>query len=421
MKAPGSVHLSAGTSHKERADSHHLLGSSMRRQKQAHHGMLETAGVMERVLQQMPCGIMISDATGRTVLANSAAKQIAKVDSDEKALLSTILHTLRSVRGESIPVEECPWIKALRGESTPLKEYQVVQSHGRYRNVLLSADPITVDERIVGAVVVLIDITRQTHEEEALRKKSAKTERSQIAADLHDTLCQELTAIVLQLRAAEDGVRDGSAKAMRYLRRAQELAQDGLARTRDAIRTLSHEPLENEDLAQGLKYLAHDLFKALPAKLDLSLQNEPRTLAAETRVELLRIGREGLINVVKHAQATEVQIELVYSRQAGLHEVRLCIQDNGRGFVPGSSAGTHGHFGLIGMRNRAERLGGECTITSRPGQGTRITVQAPLRSSPGQGSKQLAVRESGKYDSGCDTIAPESDCSEAGLCGMGLL
>jgi signal transduction histidine kinase len=413
MKARGSVHLSADTPHKECANSHHLLGSSMRRQKQAHHGMLETAGVMEQVLQQMPCGIVISDATGRTVLANRAARLIAKVDSDEKALLSTILDTLRSVRGKNILVEECPWIKALRGESTPFKEYQVVPSHGRYRNVLLSADPITVDERIVGAVVALIDITRQTHEEEALRKKSAKTERSQIAADLHDTLCQELTAIVLQLRAAEDGVRDGSAEAMRYLRRAQELAQDGLARTRDAIRTLSHEPLENEDLAQGLKYLAHELFKELPAKLALSLEHEPRTLATETRVELLRIGREGLINVVKHSQATEVQIELTYSRQAGLHEVRLCIRDNGRGFVPGNSAGNHGHFGLIGMRNRALRLGGECIVTSRPGQGTRITVQAPLRSFPGLGTKLLAVQETKEDDSGCDTTAPESGCSEA--------
>jgi signal transduction histidine kinase len=344
--------------------------------------MWETTGVAEHVLQQMPCGIMISDAKGRTLLANIAAKRIAQIDSDERVLLSIVLDRLRSVHGKSVLFEKCPWIRALRGERTALKEYQVVQSDGGSRNILLNAEPIAVDARIVGAIVVLIDVTRRRDEEEVLQKEAAKRERSQIAADIHDTLCQELSAIMLQLRAAEDGFGDGSGRTMQCLRRARELAQNSLIATRDAVRTLSHEPLESKDLAQGLKSLAHELFKSLSIKLTLSLQNEPRVLAANTRVELLRLGREALINTVKHSQATKVQMELIY----GPREVRLCIRDNGKGFVPGNSSGNRSHFGLIAMRKRAARLGGKCIITSWPGQGTRITVQTPLPLLPALGT-----------------------------------
>ena len=392
MEARSSVHAPAGTVRKPCVDSHHLLGSAPMRRLQSLRDMLETAGAMERILQHLSCGIMISDATGRTVLANIAAKQIVGVDSKGKALSSDFVETLRSVHGERIVPEECPWIKALRGRSTSLREYRVVQSQGGFRNILLSADPITtLDEGIVGAVVLLIDITRRAREEEMLRKKSAETERSQIAADIHDTLCQEFNAIVLQLQAAEDGLHDGSASAMERLRRARELAQDGLVATRDAIGRLSHEPLESKDLAQGLQSVAHEFFNALSTKLDLSLQTEPWPLTTEMRVELLRIGREGLVNVVKHSRATKVQIELVYYPERSPHKVWLSIQDNGKGFVSGGSAGNNGHFGLIGMRKRAARLGGKCIINSRPGQGTRIMVQAPLPSSPARRIKRINV------------------------------
>jgi signal transduction histidine kinase len=195
-----------------------------------------------------------------------------------------------------------------------------------------------------------------------------------MAADLHDTLCQSLSAIVLLLDAADHEFSDDSEKARRHLHCAHKVAVEGLAEARRTMWTLSHESLEKEDLAPALSVIARRLFAGTPVKLKLSLQPETCALSSELRRELLRIGREALANVLKHSNATKVHLDLVYQKR----EVQLCVFDDGHGFVgnPRPSA-SHGS-GLNNMRKRAERMGGKLVINSLPGQGTRVVAALPL-------------------------------------------
>jgi signal transduction histidine kinase len=89
---------------------------------------------------------------------------------------------------------------------------------------------------------------------------------------------------------------------------------------------------------------------------------------------LLRIAQEAVANALKHAQATKIWIKLTTEGR----KISLCIVDNGRGFEPNDVFSSLGHFGLLGIRERAERLGGEMRLASRPGEGTEVEVTAPL-------------------------------------------
>jgi signal transduction histidine kinase len=138
--------------------------------------------------------------------------------------------------------------------------------------------------------------------------------------------------------------------------------------------TLSHESLENEDLAPALSFLAQQFFAGTPVKLKLSLQPETGALPLELRRELLRIAREALANVLKHSNATRVHLDLLYQKR----EVQLRIFDDGHGFVGDPRPGASHGAGLNNMRKRAERMGGKLIINSLPGQGTRLIAALPF-------------------------------------------
>jgi signal transduction histidine kinase len=107
----------------------------------------------------------------------------------------------------------------------------------------------------------------------------------------------------------------------------------------------------------------------------LSLQGEPRKLPPELETNLLRIGQEVLTNALRHARATEFSAELIFSS----HDVRLNLRDNGHGFDPRKK---HEGFGLQGIRERAEDLGGQLSIETWEGNGTAISIALPLSSEP---------------------------------------
>ncbi|MGA8343553.1 MAG: ATP-binding protein, partial [Candidatus Sulfotelmatobacter sp.] len=134
------------------------------------------------------------------------------------------------------------------------------------------------------------------------------------------------------------------------------------------------ESLDNKDPATALAFVAQKLFEGTAVKLQLSLAKDTRALPTEVRVELLRIGKEALSNVLKHARATMVTVELTCLEQ----ELRLSVADDGRGFTSESLLGGRGGFGLFGMRRRAERLGGKLVVESRLKRGTRVVAHLPL-------------------------------------------
>ena len=330
---------------------------------------------MEMVLPQIKDGIVVCDARGLIMLANASARQLGQQAPEGKPLhqCEDIWGELFDLDGSYLAPDEWPLTQALRGESISFKECRLVRSSDSTFDILFSASPIVdFERRIVGAVATLTDITRHKRNEELQREQSLERERSRMATHIHDTVSQSLTAITLQLQAAELALHQNSDNAGIYLQRAISVARDTLTDLRRCIWTLSHESLEGEDLAEALSFLADRLFTSTPVELKLSLQRETAALPREIRHEILWISKEALANVLKHAQATKVHIELL----CGKKEVQLRVDDNGQGFGPIRPL-HNGSFGLISMRKRAERLGGSIAVVSHPGRGTRVVAIVP--------------------------------------------
>jgi signal transduction histidine kinase len=337
------------------------------------------------ILRQIPEGVIVCDRRGTIVLANPALKQLAQLDPEGQSLdfVQSIWGELLNVDGAHIAAEDWPLMRALRGQYTNGQECRLINLNGNCSDLVFNACPIhDVSGEIVGAVATLTDIAHQKHAEWQLREKLLEKQRTNMAADIHDTVSQTLTAIVLQLRAAEMEMPRSSEMAQRHLRSAQDVAQDGLRETRRSIWTLSQELLQGQDLAQALSLLAQQFFTATAVKLKLSLQQEPHSLSPEARRELIRIVREALANVLKHAKATRVCLALLYTDR----EVHLRVHDNGRGFATPGRPHATGGYGLTSMSRRAESLGGKIDVCSYPGRGTRVVARVPLDSRVLRGS-----------------------------------
>ena len=188
-------------------------------------------------------------------------------------------------------------------------------------------------------------------------------ERTRLAREIHDTLAQRLTAIGLHLEAAIDGT-PARAPAMADLRRALDLSRVGMEEARASMGELRSEA------ARPLTEALDGLARAFTAEHGVRVHVRTTGRAALSPLEeqeLFHIAAEALANVRQHARATDVEVTLSATASA----VRLEISDNGKGFNP--KARRTG-FGLVGMRERAQTLGGRLTIASTLGRGTRIVV-----------------------------------------------
>jgi signal transduction histidine kinase len=197
-------------------------------------------------------------------------------------------------------------------------------------------------------------------------------ERNRIAREIHDTLAQGFVAVSLQLELlgrklenAPDGVRD-------LIRQTRELVQSSLNEARRSIWQLRSEGSEADDFRARLSKMASEITQSSGLKVQFQVLGTYRALPENIESELLKIGQEAVTNVVRHAQANEVKIDLAYDRK----KVRITIADNGRGFEGAvNSSGPDGHFGLRGMRERAAQIGAELHVKSRPGEGTEIDIE----------------------------------------------
>jgi two-component system NarL family sensor kinase len=202
----------------------------------------------------------------------------------------------------------------------------------------------------------------------------AAEERNRLAREIHDTLAQGLTATALQLESADALFDTGSdtEKARGPLRRALSLTQYNLEEARRSVLDLRAAPLEGRPLSEALKALVERWEAETGIGARYAAVNGSRPFPPRVEAALYRICQEALTNVARHAEAGRVRVRLVATPQ----EVRLSIEDDGRGFdasrVPGD------RHGLVGMRERAQMLGGALEVRSSPGGGTRVQASVPL-------------------------------------------
>jgi signal transduction histidine kinase len=188
---------------------------------------------------------------------------------------------------------------------------------------------------------------------------------------LHDSVTQALFSMGLTLRTAEILLDRDVAAAREKLGELQELQNDALTEMRTLIFELRPRSLETDGLAQALRNHAAAITSRTGLDVSVEVSLEER-LEPDTEQALYRIGQEALHNVVKHANASSAHVTL---SRAG-DTAQLVIEDDGAGFDP--EVVSRGTLGLIGMRQRAELLGGTVDIQARPGGGTRVEASVPI-------------------------------------------
>ena len=219
------------------------------------------------------------------------------------------------------------------------------------------------------AYQVGIAIERARLAEDSARLARAE-ERTRIAREIHDTLAQALTAIALQLEGALRTMDASPPRARARVERALAVTRESLDEARRSVLNLRAAPLAGKPLPEALAALGRALTAETGIRVHVDAPAAP--LPPRVEAELFRIAQEALANVRRHASATEVEITLTTAPR----RVRLAIRDNGSGFMPAAVPG--GRLGLVGMRERAQVLGGGLRVQSAPGRGTTITADAPL-------------------------------------------
>ncbi|HEX5733526.1 MAG TPA: sensor histidine kinase [Blastocatellia bacterium] len=193
-------------------------------------------------------------------------------------------------------------------------------------------------------------------------------ERNRLAREIHDSLGHYLTVINVQIEAARAVMDSDRARSLACLGKAQSLTQEGLTEVRRSVAALHALPTENRPLAEALAGLAEEC-RASGIAIDLTISGAPRQIGPQAELTLYRAAQEGLTNMRKHAQAKRATIALDYSAD---DLVRVVIEDDGVGANDANSG-----FGLLGVRERAQILGGAVRTTTSRGQGFKLEVELP--------------------------------------------
>jgi two-component system, NarL family, sensor kinase len=250
---------------------------------------------------------------------------------------------------------------------------------------------LTADElRLLATIAyqVGIAIERARLAEESARLARAE-ERARIAREIHDTLAQGLTAIALHVEGAMRHLETDPGRARERLARALAMARESLEDARRSVLALRVTPLAGKPLPEALGALGRAFTSETGVRVRFVTRGrffqEPREgeLPLRVEAELFRIAQEALANVRRHAKATRVTLALqAVSPSAERPErVRLFVHDDGRGFDARKTR--EGSQGIVGMRERAQSLGGSLRVRSQPGRGTLVTAEVPLAAEDG--------------------------------------
>lgn len=203
-----------------------------------------------------------------------------------------------------------------------------------------------------------------------LEELTISRERNRVARELHDTLAHSLSAVAVQLEAVNALWVQEPQKAHDMLNTSLKMTRDGLNDARRAIAALRTAPVEDMGLGLALKNLAYMMAERGGFHVDVQVPSEMPNISQQTEHSLYRISEEALRNIIEHAEAKNVEMKV--ERQDDCWT--LAIRDDGLG-LKDPAALSSDHFGLRGMHERADEIGGSLTIDSRPGQGTTVRVK----------------------------------------------
>jgi signal transduction histidine kinase len=264
-------------------------------------------------------------------------------------------------------------------ESRPTGLVGVLNVHTRQRRDFTDRDVrllTSIGSLVAGAVHQArlhrrLEVREQAVERFAEQVIAAQeAERRRLAGDIHDGITQRLVSLAFHLDAAADAAARDTGTAAREVARARELTDLTMDEAHAAIAGLRPPVLDDLGLADGLASLARSI-----GQLPVTVVGTECQLPEHVMIALYRIAQEALQNVVKHAQATEAEVEL----RCDASGVLLRVSDDGRGFDMATRPDARTSYGLSSMSERAELIGGRLTVSSRPGIGTTVTATVPAR------------------------------------------
>jgi signal transduction histidine kinase len=250
-------------------------------------------------------------------------------------------------------------------ESTHAHEYQVAKGGSVMR---LDGLSLTYRSPYVFGFLPML-------EEMQARLEERRAERKRIAQDLHDTVLQEFLGASLQLQVVVGQLPANSPVKLR-LNRVVEMMGRVVEGVRLAVCGLRSSNTEGVDLAEAFARIPKDLGTGDQIELRVLVLGSPKRLKPVVRDEVFRIGHEALLNAFRHSRATRIEVELQYTAT----RFRLVVRDDGCGIDPELlHPGRDGHWGLPGMRERAERIGARLRVWSRRATGTELELAIAAR------------------------------------------
>jgi len=221
---------------------------------------------------------------------------------------------------------------------------------------------------------------------ERVEELSVGAERERMARELHDTLAQGLAGLIMQLDAADGHLEGGnSERARAVVQQASERARATLREARHAIQALrssalEQRPLSEQPLVDAIGREVENFAATAEIRATFELDGPPPQVSLEVAQEILRVVQATLSNVARHAKAESVMVCM--SRPDDVdgqgERLRVLVHDDGVGFDPDEALARAGCFGLVGMRERAERIGGNLVVKSEPGRGTTVVLELEL-------------------------------------------
>jgi PAS domain S-box-containing protein len=385
--------------HDEVQQQNEALRTENLERKRTEEALRDSQQLLVQVLATLPVGVAVTDRAGDIILSNHAVDRIwgGRITQGSERWVQSKGWWHDS--GQRIEPPEWASVRAISQGQTSLNELLDIETHhGERKTLQNSAAPIRgADGQILGAVIVNEDVTERVRTDEALRESADRLqhlsrrllsvqdeERRHLSRELHDEFGQLLASVTLHLQAAK---RTAGQTAQPSLDESIALLQRAGAQVRSLALELRPMLLETAGLDATLRWLAEQYQQRTGIATDVV--GHANDVSSEVANACFRVAQEALTNVVRHATAHHVWIEL--SQSEGV--LGLEVRDDGIGFdVAGTleRAAGSGNLGLLGMRERVQILGGRLVIDSRPGHGTRIHVSFPLTEPAAEPAAQTA-------------------------------
>ena len=346
------------------------LTQDITERKRVEDALRENEEKYRTIFEQSRDAIFTTSPEGRIVDVNQAALDLFRFTREEAIAVDV---------GERIvhPAERDRFRQEI-DENGSVSDFEVkfYKKDGTVMDCLLTATRRRAEDgSSLGIQGIVRDITERKQAEEQRRELAVLEERNRLAREIHDTLAQGFTGIVLQLEAAEQGLEESPADVPEHLSRAKGLARESLQEARRSVWDLVPRALEESPLDLALKEEVRRFTAAGRENASFSLSGDRRELPSNVQADLLRICQESLTNIRRHAEATEVTVGLTFRPEA----VCLEVQDNGIGFDSEEvrDGDRQSGFGLRGMEQRVRLMEGTLAIKSQKGKGTLVEVRIP--------------------------------------------